>query len=301
MLKLPKLSKKSPIVNFILHLFVLFIGISGLYYSLFLYPIQQSMQSVNKIKATVEGQKELLIKNRMNVISYATLDTNNPSFADEKAKLLTEMKAANSETLKTLATYKTPQINGLKATKQLLNEELTLIPTMVDKSNTTLNTQNSMINLLTDIMQILNNIYIYDPLDDIGTLDAVNDKDQILERVAIAQKGLTTITNKLDEKNLNLSEVNDLKLNIAEIKAVLTKITLNIEGSDVKSFNSVRQELITKFPTTKEKAFAVEKAIITSPQSIALLTDSTDLINNYDLIINKLTEEQTRLGELKPF
>lgn len=240
-----------------------------------------------------------LVENRVAIKALTDLEVNTSVFANQKSELVQKIKSSNQSALETLSQdYKGRNIN-LEADKELINFFNTELPKKLEQLSTggtaVLQEQQSTIEKLTAIDSVIANIYNYNPQTDLGGLDPASNQDELLQKSYNAKVGLENI----DQALVNLTN-EPAVLILTQLRpslAILEELINETENDNFSQARTVKRGFIDGFEELQEFSFNQELSLIKSIETIKLITKQTNIILEYEFILQKINKLQQIIKE----
>lgn len=273
---------KLPMLTIIIKATVISLLLLSGYYLLVLQPRYAAFRSLTQTETTIAALHTNLLQNRLAFIELTQLDATSLSFDDEKGALLDTLNITREEGAKlSSAPTSIPKVHGLgDSSIFFVNSELPDTLNRLKQSHyDILKAQQSTFEVVAAIDSTLHNIFKYSPASDLGNLDPTTQSEVITTRAKNAISGLSGISQKLQSIKTNLPEINQLQSQLSTTQATLGALT-----SDNLS------DTYSDFANLKQTALNAQLAPIRSPESISFLTSQTNLLNDYEKLLDKLLE-----------
>lgn len=296
MKKLPfKINLKNKKLSFFLKFVAFFLTLSILYAGLAIAPAVSSSKSLSRYKKLLKKPHTLLSQNKVSLSQIIALDPDTPDYQERKSAIVDSLKKTNEEGRQlNLDNNKLPKAKGKKATKNfLINEAYPALSDLYPKTSGFFREQKPLIDKIILLNEALDNVYAYDPIQDLETPDLVEDRQQIIERSARASQGIEEIVNQLESFEEDGAE--ELIQSLAGSKNRLEGLQEALEAENFEQAGQMRLSFINEFSLAKERAQQLEREVLTGQEAVSLLTRQTNLILEYELWLERATDRQEKI------
>ncbi len=256
----------------------------GGYYTLLLKPSLALPIALLDTQANLGQFHEALLQNRIALTELTRLDSTSTDFFDEKQRSLSRLKET-SQQAQSLA--QNPPTLSNKVISRYRELEAAY-PILIEKTSSILSDQQTLIEKLEARHENLKNIYLYDPVIDLSSLDVstADDREELLGRLNAALEGLDAIKTSRPTRETN---ADSLIVEISATQGLIDQLISQLENSELDDANQTRIGLIQRFGELKNAALESELALIKSEDSISLLTRLTNLILEYEFHMQKMS------------
>ena len=295
-----QLTNKKILTSFTLKLTLFSLLLFGGYYVFFLAPklaLPNAYLQTHKIFAE---HRTNLVQNRVALVELARLSLDSATSSNKETELLQKLRETNEKGIQFLEEdQKLPSVSGApNEFLDFLNNDLAHAFLLLDeKEYQIFKEQQDLLVDLTNLNSATANILKYNAAQDIGTLDLLSQKEEIMARVKAAHAGIEKVSKNLNTLMQNTPEIETLKEEIQKTQENIATFLLQLEGENVQEARNLRTDLITQFSVVKEKTLSAQFAIIRSDASVKLLTRQSNLILEYDFWLKKISQYQARLSK----
>ena len=283
--------KKKPYLILFLKIAIFTAILLIVYYFAILKPRLEIPNALLDAERNLSKHYYTLIENRLAYTELTRLDTTSGNFEFEKGEIIAKIKKTNEEGLKNLENpLKLKIVKGApNETLNFLNEGLPkAYSTLLEKNKKVYLEQKSIIEDLNSFDSKVSKLFAYSPEADLGNLDPVKEKDEMLTRITNAKQGLNKIKDEVLKSDQNNEEVVNLSKEIETAIGLLTQLEDNLKKGTIRKTQNIKNSFNNQFRKIKSSAFEAELSIIKSPESVKLLTDQTNLIFEYEFWISKI-------------
>jgi len=298
----PQRTNKKILTSFTLKLVLFSLFLFGGYYVFFLAPKLALPNAYLQAQKIFAEHRTNLVQNRVALVELARLSLNSATFSNKETELLQKLRETNEKGIQFLEEdQKLPSVSGApNEFLDFLNNDLThAFLLLSEKEHQIFKEQQDLLDDLTNLNSVTANLLKYNATQDIGTLDLLSQKQEIVKRVKTAHTGIEKVSENLNALMKNTPEIELLKEEIQKTQENIDTFLLQLEGENVQEARNLRGDLITQFSVVKEKALFAQFATIRSNASVKLLTRQSNLILEYDFWLKQISSYQTRMGAEK--
>jgi len=284
--------------SFPLRVILLLVIFSAGYYLFFLAPKIALSKAYLKAEGLFMEHRANLLQNRIAFVGLARLDANSANVNGEKIDLFAMLKKTNEEGLRLLdEKNELADFKGIPSEQsKFFNNDLRgTFPSLLGEERTILEEQKRLIPDLGSFDAATANLLNYRAEQDLGKLDMVLQKEEIVTRAANAKEGIGKTSEKLIALSMKSSEVEVLLVEIKKTQTVLDDLVLQLKKVNIRKAGVSREEAIKRFSELQKNILSARASIISSETSAKLLTRETNLILEYDFWLKKIDNYQVKL------
>ena len=156
------------------------------YYFFFLKPKIEIPKKLLEIEKQLAEKRLNLSQNRISIMELPKLNPEDSNFAEYKNNLINTIAQTNEEGIKALEKkFKTKNVTSSpNEFSYFINSRLIPeMPVIFEKNVEILNRQKTLLKKLA-VFEIINkNLYIYDPLRDLGSVKFITEREELMRRV----------------------------------------------------------------------------------------------------------------------
>lgn len=269
------------------------------YYFFSIRPKSQIKVILKESKTEISVHRANLLQNRLSVAAVVNLDPTTSSFNNERSSLLQTAIATNAKGLQDLGSFQTPkQINAVDSdVAEFINGELNpKLESLLENNKKILEQQKVVLDDLTTLDQTLNNLFVYDPAIDLTLLDPEKDKEELINRSVNAINGLEASIQEINDSESDLKqkypntedEFNSLRDLLDQEVKVLNILSGQLLGNDFIGAKETAIQIVSMHDQVKSQTLETELTIVKSPIMVELLKNQTNLMLEYDFLINRI-------------
>lgn len=248
------------------------------YYFFFLKPAIDRPSKVLEIEKALVINKLHLVQNRSAFLSFKRLDPTSPKLVLQKERIFGTLIKSKEEGLAEIKSTRIPEVSGIN-----VNE----IDTLLEQTQQVYVTQEGIIRELENLNGVLQNIFLYVAREDLG-LDVNKDQEVLIERSQKTIEGLNNISNKLQKDFVDNQKTLEVVKQLEATIQMVEEFRKNLINKNFDGAVSARKLIREEFLKLRDVALESEVAIITSKDSIALITKQTNLIHKYNFWLDRL-------------
>lgn len=260
----------------------------GSYYFLFLKPRFALPKALKETSTLIVNYHAVLLENRLPISELSKLDPLSGQFNFERATLIKELNESNLQATNLFNdSAELPSVVGLPVSEIGFYQELkSTVSQLNNQSMNMLSDQKKIIDQLILLDNALNNLFLYDPVQDLAKLDMRKDTKKIIKRATDAQTGLNKIKERLVD--MEPDSYGELTSQINSQQKLLATLAEELNNNQFDKAQKTKSDFITSYLEFKKKAWSVEEALVKSPEMIDLLTKQTNLILKYDYWLKRI-------------
>lgn len=270
------------------------------FYLFFLKPKIEIPKKLLEIENLLTDKKLNLSQNRVSLIELTKLDARNREFPETKDQLLITILESNEKGLKGLEKeFKTKGVTSTPSEiSNFINTKLLPgIPILLEKHKEILERQKQILPKIEDIEKISKNLFIYDPVRDLGSVKLITEKAELVNRIANTINGLEDINTNLQNDIASTQESKNLTQLILDTQKNLEALQKEVENENEPEATRLLANLIEYFAKIRQSALELELNILRSSETVELIKDETNLILEYDFWLDRINYYQNMLAE----
>ncbi|MBN1162735.1 hypothetical protein JXA34_03255 [Patescibacteria group bacterium] len=257
-------------------LIIFLVSVSLLYFLL----LKPRYELVN-LKKIITSHYISLSQNRLNLTALTRLDPNSPNFPIEKDKVLISVSNSNKKGLDELEPVKLSNSQSKLLKKHTGLEDMNFL----ERNKSILIKQQDLTDQLKETDDKLNKLFRYDPVKDLesGNLTE-NEKIQSLKA---AIEGLNVIKDNISDNEASAQLASAIENTQQNIRAFSDFLGCS-SYTNTHKYATFLNQMTLDFSSLRKLALDLEINIIRSPEILELLVDQTNLLLEYDFVLDRI-------------
>jgi len=164
---------KNELKKYLIQALIIFAATTLGYYVFYIRPKMRIPSKIVQIEKTISIQYQLLLTNRVSLVSLTRLDPNSIMLITDKEKLTNEISESREEALKSLRNAIMPDLDTSLPNESIkfLKELDSRTKELLKNNEEILTRQEEVLSSLSSTDKLLKDIFQYDPILDISLLD----------------------------------------------------------------------------------------------------------------------------------
>jgi hypothetical protein len=285
--------KRSKYVQSIVLFTSAFLVLLIAFYIFSIMPRQVYVSQFNTFERDILTKKSVLSENRTLTDQYIGLDPTLATFESDKTKILEKLVNSNDKLSKTFVEsgpIKPPFFANNKLKEFIRNISGSEIR-LAEDVKSFIGIQDSVLNKLTNINELIGKIYGYDPATEFSLYSFPDSNEDVNEAVAVISAGIKNLRDQ--SKNLNSQTMvykefdSQIAIVLADLEIIGNLVKTNAENdviqASVNDFNRSYRKL--KFDT-----FAIELEVFKSDEVLKMLADEANVIDGYNALLEQIAD-----------